>query len=51
HSGFCVHEVSQCQSTLSVDAEHAAAQIDDVEAAIAGGSGYLGMTDPEALFR
>ncbi|CAN0442886.1 unnamed protein product [Ectocarpus sp. 12 AP-2014] len=26
-------------------------KIVDVEAAIAGGSGYLGMTDPEALFR
>ncbi|CAM9732944.1 unnamed protein product, partial [Pylaiella littoralis] len=28
-----------------------AKQIDDVEAAIAGGSGYLGMNDPEALLK
>ncbi|CAN0503610.1 unnamed protein product, partial [Ectocarpus sp. 12 AP-2014] len=37
------------------DAEEETAEvvkkIDDVEVAIAGGSGYLGMTDPEALFR
>ncbi|CAN0368343.1 unnamed protein product, partial [Ectocarpus sp. 4 AP-2014] len=28
-----------------------AKKIDDVEAAIDGGSGYLGMTDPEALLK
>ena len=33
------------------ETEGVAKKIDDVEAAIAGGSGYLGMTDPEALLR
>lgn len=31
------------------ETEKVAKKIDDVEAAIAGGSGYLGMTNPEAL--
>ena len=33
------------------ETEGVAKKIDDIEAAIAGGSGYLGMTDPEALLR
>ncbi|CAN0456823.1 unnamed protein product [Pylaiella littoralis] len=33
------------------ETEEVVKKIDDVEAAFAGGSGYLGMTDPEALFR
>jgi len=33
------------------ETEEVAKKIDDVEAAIAGGSGYLGMTDPEALLK
>ena len=33
------------------ETEGVAKKIDDVEAAVAGGSGYLGMTNPEALLR
>ncbi|CAM9617120.1 unnamed protein product [Pylaiella littoralis] len=46
-----IHGVERKIEDVEKETEEVVKKINDVEAAIAGGSGYLGMTDPEALFR